>query len=119
MFADPQSVTINAVPISLPKISTEVNKGIFRAGDKLTALTVSHNYGKRDRHTIRLDLSKVASDPLMAGQSLPVGMSVNLFIDVPLLGYSITEQKQGVDGFLAYLTASSGANITKLLGGEN
>jgi hypothetical protein len=35
------------------------------------------------------------------------------------VGYTIVELKQIVDGFLAMLTASSGAKITQLLGGEN
>jgi hypothetical protein len=30
----------------------------------------------------------------------------------------VTEQKQVTDGFMAYLTASSGAVMLKLLGGE-
>jgi hypothetical protein len=35
------------------------------------------------------------------------------------VGYSVAEQKYVVDGFLAQLQASSGALITKFLGGEN
>jgi hypothetical protein len=31
----------------------------------------------------------------------------------------VAEQKQIVDGLTAYLTASSGARVTQLLGGEN
>jgi hypothetical protein len=31
----------------------------------------------------------------------------------------VTEQKQVIDGFLAQITASSGALITKILGNEN
>jgi len=31
----------------------------------------------------------------------------------------VVQQKQLVDGFIAYLSASSGAAITKLLGGES
>jgi hypothetical protein len=46
-------------------------------------------------------------------------MSAYLVIDVPLVGYTIAEQKQVVDGLTAYCTASTGARITQLLGGEN
>jgi hypothetical protein len=35
------------------------------------------------------------------------------------VGYTVAEQKAVIDGFLANLQATSGANITKLLGGEN
>jgi hypothetical protein len=39
--------------------------------------------------------------------------------DVPGTGYTIAEQKAIVDGFVAALSASSGALITKILGAEN
>jgi hypothetical protein len=40
-------------------------------------------------------------------------------VDHPVNGFTNTEVKQLVDGFTAYLTASSGAKVTQLLGGEN
>jgi hypothetical protein len=46
-------------------------------------------------------------------------MSVYVVVDVPPQGYTITEQKYVVDALVAYLTASSGAKVTQLLGGEN
>jgi hypothetical protein len=46
-------------------------------------------------------------------------MSAYVVIDVPTTGYTIAEQKQIVDALTAYLTASSGAKVTQLLGGEN
>jgi hypothetical protein len=46
-------------------------------------------------------------------------MSTYIVIDVPPTGYTVAEQKQIVDGLTAYLTASSGARVTQLLGGEN
>jgi hypothetical protein len=45
-------------------------------------------------------------------------MSAYLVIDVPPVGYTVAEAQAVVDGFLAYLTASSGAKVTQLLGGE-
>jgi hypothetical protein len=46
-------------------------------------------------------------------------MACYVVVDVPKVGYTITEQKQLVDALAAYLTASSGAAITRLLGGES
>lgn len=118
-FADPQSVTVNAVAISLPRTSSGVNSGTFTSSDGATRLSVSHAYGKRTRRTIRLDSSKITSDPLLPTQNVKVSDSVYLVIDTPVAGFTNTEIKQHVDGFLAALTASSGAKITQLLGGEN
>jgi hypothetical protein len=118
-FADPQSVTVNAVAISMPRTSSGVNSGTFTAADGLTQLSVSHAYGKRTRRTIRLNSSKVSPDPLLPSQNVKLSNSVYLVIDAPVAGYTNTELKQAVDGFLAALTASSGAKISQLLGGEN
>lgn len=118
-FADPQSVTINAVPYSLPRISSGVNSGTFQYTDGTVALLVSHQYGTRNRRTIRLNHQKYAADPLVSSTNVLRSLSVYMVVDTPLQGYTVTEQKQIVDGLAAYLTASSGARVTQLLGGEN
>jgi hypothetical protein len=118
-FADPQSVTINAVAIPMPRTSSGTNSGVFTAADGNTRLSVSHAYGKRTRRTIRLDSSKVASDPLLPAQNVKLSNSVYLVVDAPVAGFTNAELKQTIDGFLASLTASSGAQISRLLGGEN
>jgi hypothetical protein len=118
-FADPQSVTINAVANSLPRISSGVNTGAFQKDDSLVKLSVSHQYGTRTRRQIRLDHSKIAADPFVSGVNGKYSMSAYLVVDVPATGYTVAEQKQIVDALTAYLTASSGAKVTQLLGGEN
>ncbi len=118
-FADPQSVTINAVAQSLPRTSSGVNAGVFTKDDGTVKLSVSHQYGKRTRRTIRIDHSKIAPDPLVSAQNIKFSMSVYLVVDVPVTGYTVAEQKQIVDALSAYLSASSGARTTQLLGGEN
>lgn len=118
-FSDPQSVTINAVANSLPRIASGVNTGAFQKDDGSVKLSVSHSYAKRTRRTIRLDHSKIAPDPLISAQNIKYSMSAYLVIDIPVTGYTVAEAKQIVDGLTAYLTASSGARVTQLLGGEN
>lgn len=118
-FADPQSVTINAVANSLPRTSTRDTAGTFTKDDGTVKLSVSHTSGKRIRRTARLDHQKVAPDPLFPAQNSAYSMSFYVVADVPLTGYTVTEQKQIVDALVAWLSASSGANTTRLLGGEN
>jgi hypothetical protein len=119
MFTDPQSVTINAVANSLPRISSGTLSGAFQKDDGLVKLSISHQVGKRSRHFIRLDHSKIAADPLTAGVNVKASMSVWMVCDVPETGYTQAEQKQIVDALTAYLTASSGARVTQLLGNES
>jgi len=117
-FADPQSVTISGTAISLPRISFGDHSGAFAASDGLTKLSVSHTNGARIRRMIRLDNSKIAADPLLAGVNVKAGMSTYLVADVPLTGYDMTQTKAVVDAFLAYLTASSGAKVAQFLAAE-
>lgn len=118
-LSDPQSVTINAVAKSLPRISVGDNSSIYQIDDASVKLTVSSQYGKRKRTLLRLDFQKTAPDPLISSTNIVYSMSVSLTVDRPLVGFTVAEQKQIVDAVSGYLTASSGANTTKILGGEN
>jgi hypothetical protein len=118
-FADPQTVTINAVDHSLPRTSSGASSGVFTQNDNSTKLEVSSAYGKRTRRTVRLTVTKTAPDPLISSQNIVYSMTAYLVVDTPVTGFTITEQKQIVDGLTAWTTATSGAQILKLLGGEN
>jgi hypothetical protein len=118
-FADPQSVTINAVANTLPRTSSGVSSGVFTKDDGTVKLTVSHTNGKRTRHQLRIDFSKIAPNPLISAQNIQYSMSTYLVVDVPPTGFTIVEQKQIVDALTGYLTATSGSKTTQLLGGEN
>lgn len=118
-YTDPQTVTINAVANVLPRTSNGVNAGAFTKDDGNVRLSVSHAYGKRTRRSARIDFSKIAADPLISSTNIKYSMSAYLVVDVPVTGFTVAEAKQIIDGFTTWMTASSGANITKLLGGEN
>lgn len=118
MFTEPQSVTIDAVPISMPRTSSADNSGKFMASDRAHKLEVNHQYGRRERHQIRLTKDSLVANPLISGQNVNQSMSVYVVIDVPI-GYDTAAAKKVVDGFVSYLAATSGAAVTKLLGGES
>lgn len=118
-YTDPQSVTINAVAQTLARTSSGVNAGIFRKDDGTVILSFAHSYAKRTRRTVRIDFTKIAADPLISAQSIRYSMSAYLVIDQPITGFTVAEAKQIVDALTLYLTTSSGANVTKLLGGES
>lgn len=119
MFADPQSVTINAVANTLPRTISGVNQGAFTKDDGTVKLSLSSMYAKRTRRMARLDFSKIAADPLISAQNIKYSMSAYLVVDTPITGFTVAEAKQIVDALTAWLTASSGSNVTKLLGGES
>jgi len=116
-FADPQ--TFNA--LTLPRTGFSNNSSdpsTFATADGTTKLTVSNNYGKRTRRTIRVDFSKIAADPLVSAQNIKYSMAAYLVVDLPITGFTVAEAKAQIDALTAYLTASTGARVTQLLGGE-
>lgn len=119
MFTDPQSVTISGTAYSLPRTSSSTNSGAFQTNDGATSIQIANSYGKRIRRTISIQVKKYAADPTNPAQNVPVNATVRLTVDQPLQGYSVSELQAAIVGFLANLTASSNANIGKLLGGEN
>lgn len=119
MFTDPQTLTINAVANVLPRTSSGVNLGAFTKDDGTVKLSVANQYGKRVRRQVRVDFSKIAPNPLISAQSILYNMSTYLVVDLPVTGFTIAEAKQPIDAFVTWLSASSGANITKILGGES
>lgn len=119
MLADPQSVTISGDAKSLPRTSSGVNLGEFTKDDGLVKERIQHTYGSRTRRLIRIDVSKIAADPLISAQSVKYSMSAYVVFDLPPTGYTPAEAKAVWDGFAAQLAASSGAIITKVLGGES
>jgi hypothetical protein len=118
-YADPQTITINAIAKTLPRTGSGLDSGTFTKDDQEVKLSISHAYGKRVRRTLRVDHQKIATDTLDPSINTLYGMSVYIVVDVPKVGYTVAESKQVVDGLTAYLTASSGARVTQLLGGES
>lgn len=118
-YADPQSVTVAGTAQSLPRVSSGTNAGAFSSSDGAYRLDVSHSYGRRTRRSIRLTKSKISADPLIPNQNVKSSMSTYMVVDTPVNGFTVAEAKEVVDALVAYLSATTGARVTQLLGGEN
>lgn len=118
-FTDPQSVTVSGTAISLPRVSTGVNQSSYMSADGLVTLSASHAYGRRTRRVLRIDHSKITSDPFLPTQNVKVGMSNYLVFDIPPAGYTNADVTAVYAGFKGLFTATSDALIAKLLGGES
>lgn len=117
MFADP-TITISGSAKSLKRTGMGADSGGFATADRAHRLTIAHAYGKRSRRVIKLTQDTLVASPYISGQNISQSMSVHLVVDTPA-GYDAATAKAVVDGFLAYLAASSGAAVTSLLGGES
>lgn len=115
MFTDPQSVTINAVAKSMPRIKQGNTDATYRTADESFQLRISHQIAKnRTRRMVRLDQTLIAPDPLTAVNASQ-SASVYLVIDEPKFGFDDATLDYMVDGLVGWLTAG---NIAKLLGSE-
>lgn len=118
-FTDPLSITIDGTTTSLPRTSTQGNRGRYSSAAGDIAVTADHQYGSRVRHVLRIDFSKITPDPFVPTQNAKVGMNHYLIFDYPQAGYTNAEILKIYQGFKGLYGASSDALITKLLGGES
>ncbi len=118
MYADPQSVTVNSVAQSLARTGTSLNSSVYRKDDGTYTMAVSHSTGKRNQDKVRLDFSKIVTDPFASDRSLPVSTSVYLTLDKPPVGFTNAELVSMLVAVADWLKASTNLAATKLVGGE-
>jgi hypothetical protein len=119
-FADPQSVTISGAATSLPRTLSNETHSQYTKDDQTVTLRVMHSdSGKRRTDAFSLKQTKIAADPFVTGLSKEEYIQVNISVNRPKAGFTVTEAKALVDAILAYASASTGAKITQLLGGEH
>lgn len=113
---DPQTITVNAITSSLPRITDDGNTGTYQSADgnlKMTVISAKTSAG-RLRAVVRIDQTIVAADPLTAiNQSL--SGSVYVTYDFPSLGFTTATKIQLWAGLRAQLEATSNAVLTKVL----
>jgi len=116
MFADPQSVTVNAVAESCPRISTGDRTSTYRTADSEFTLKISHAEGSRNRRTVRLTQEIVAADPFQTDVNRTYVQHVYVVLDHPKVGFSTTQVDNLTQALVDYL---SDANIDKVIAGES
>lgn len=116
MFVDPITFPYDGDVVSVARVSTEGRKSVYQTPDGLMDLTISHAIAKRKRSVLRLDLEKVAADPLQPSTSVPYTMSTYIVIDAPLFGFTVAEQALLVGGLAGIITYPEYA--TKFMGSE-
>ncbi len=123
-YADPQSVTYNAVAQSLVRVSSGTNSGRFyvvgAAGSDFS-LELSHQYGKRTRRMARLNVGLVNPNPFATGLSSYESTSVYVVVDTPATNGVVDPAVAvlSVNALTGWLTATSNANALKLVQGQN
>lgn len=117
MFTEPQTVTVNAIGIDLPRVSTGNRTGIFEKISAGIKMTIAHQLAKRSRRSVRFDFTETAADPLLDGVSRQYSMSAYLVIDHPPVGFTPEKVEQNAQALVDWL--DSPGNLTKVLNGES
>jgi hypothetical protein len=118
MYADPITITVNAVAKVCPRVFTPAGPSTFKMNDDEFKVEISHQNvkGRRERHLIRVTQRKIGADPLVPATNLESKMSAYLVLDNPLTGYSDTEQGYLISALAAFITNAT--NLSKFVGGE-
>lgn len=118
MFTDPQSLVLEGVSTTLPRVSTQGRTSTYESASGDLTLIISHTNGKRSRSVIRVNSNKVAPDSFNPSSNKPYTMSAYLVVDTPLnIGYTDEELRVHIEGLLD-LVGSPGF-LTKFLGQES
>lgn len=119
MYTEPITITVNAVPKVLKRISAGDLQGRFRLPDGTYDLSIKHSAQRRERSVVKLTKNIVAADPLNSTLQRNYVWSAYLVVDAPLNGVGFTdiEQENDIKGLLAWL--SSGTVLAQFLGKES
>jgi len=116
MFADPQSVTVNAVAQSMPRLSSTGTSAVYSKADGTFKLNISHTEAKeRIRSMVRIDQKAIVADPLTAVNDYET-LSFYVVVDRPAFGFSSTQVDQLIAGLKTWLDSTA---IGKLYGRES
>lgn len=118
MLADPQTITVNAVPIAMPRTSEQSNLADYTSADGTVTLRIQQSQtGKTKRTAVTFRTAKIAADPI-SGLNSRVQAAWSVTCNQPIDGFTVTELKDQLVGLATALTASSAAMTTRILGGE-
>jgi hypothetical protein len=120
-FADPQSVTINSVAQSMPRIQILENgrKSVYQKADGTWKLTISHKVSSGQKTRInsmaRLDQLAIVPDPLTSVNDFET-LSFWVVFDRPAAGFTQTQCEQIAAGLKTWLDNTA---IGRLVGTES
>lgn len=117
-LVDPQSITVGSATVPLPRTVTDRSAAEYQSADGALKFSVSHQYGRRNRSIIRVDTNKISTDPLTDVKQ-KLSASAYILVDRPAVGFTATELADVVKSINTWASASSGANLLKVLGGES
>lgn len=113
------TLTVNSVNYDFARIGNDVNSAVYQTADGNDRLTVSHSLKNRNRHTIRLDRTKIAANPFDAAIDQEYSMSTYVVVDVPKIGFTASEMNYHSQLLTAIMVAGTPDYVLRVLQGES
>lgn len=117
-LADPQSMTVGTA-VTLPRTITGEQSATYMAADGTIALLVTHQLVRGRRRTLVKATKKKVSTDVLTDVKSEITSSVNITFDRPNVGFTEAELIELVTGVFTWNTASTNANLKKVLGLES
>lgn len=119
-LADPQSITVNAVAKSMPRILQSGTSATYRMVDQTFELNVKHTELKRDKKSrikslVSFTQRAIVPDPLTAVNDYET-VTWSLQLDRPVAGFTQTQVDQMLTGFKTWADSTL---VGKLFGLES
>jgi len=120
MLTDPQTITVNAVAKTMPKVLADGQHAVYQLPDQSFTLDIRHTNRKVDkkdriRSLVTFTQAAVVADPITAVNDLET-IAFSVQIDRPLAGFTSTQLQQLVTGFNTWLSSTI---VDKLYGRES
>ncbi len=120
-YADPITVTVNAVAQVLPRVYNPVPGGpsVFQLADETFKVEISHVTvkNKRERHMFKITQKAVTANPFVPAENIENTASAYLVVDNPKQGFTDAQLGFLMNGITAFMNGSA-SNTTKFLNGE-
>jgi len=120
LLTDPQTITVNAVAKTMPKVQADGQHALYSLADQTFKLDIRHTSRKVDkkdrvRSLVTFTQAAVVADPITAVNDLET-VAVSFQLDRPVAGFTSTQIQQMVTGFNSWLTSTM---VDKLYGRES
>lgn len=133
MLTDPMVTKLGATTVTLPRTTAGKDSAVYRdpnfrsteAGETGLELSISHQYGKRTRRTVRINANKVAAGATTFTSSPSSSMSVYVVLDAPVSGFNKSEQEDILESLFEILAEQTvngldlSATSTRWIDGES
>jgi len=120
MLSDPQTITVNAVAKTMPKILTDQKHSVYQLSDQTFTLDVRHTSVKKDKKSrikslVTFTQRAVVADPLTAINDYET-LVFSAQIDRPEAGFTSLQTQQLITGFQSWMNTTM---VDKLFGQES